>query len=260
MKTGRTVAMRKLLLWGSVFPLLVGYAALRLDNLSAGEINASSNETSIDSKFETILVVINVSVTDSDNQSIPSLRVEDFSIAEDNVAQKIEVFFHDKSSVSLGLAFDISDYEPLKLLAGQVARSFISQLRSTDEVTIPQLKADSQMVQDFAADKRRLENALSEISSKNKLPDLIAEANKSTIEKSKSQWSAMPAMIVITDGHSLSGTDKDKEAAYEILRECAQIYFIILDDGGFRSRPPIQSGIRRTRNLLTRRARFGSEE
>jgi VWFA-related protein len=61
-------------------------------------------------------------------------------------------------------------------------------------------------------------------------------------------------MIVITDGLSLSGTDKDKEAAYEILRECAQIYFIILDDGDFRSRPSIQSRIRRTRNLLTRLA------
>ncbi len=241
--------MRKLLLLGSVFPLLVGYAGLRLDNLSVGEINASSNETGSDTRIETILIVINVSVTDRDNQPITDLRIEDFHIAEDDAPQAIGFLSRDESSVSFGLAFDISDYEPLKLIARQVARSFVSQIRSTDDATIPQLMADSQIVQDFAADKRRLENALSEISSKNKLPDLIAEAIKSATEKRKSRW---PAMIVITDGLSLSGTDKDKDAAYAILRKGTPIYFVILDDERYRSRPASQSRVRRTRNLLTR--------
>jgi Ca-activated chloride channel family protein len=247
---GRAVVVRKLLLWGSVFPLLVGYAGLRLNNLPVGEINASSNETGID-KIETVLVVINVSVTDRDNQTITDLRVKDFHIAEDDVPQEIAFLSRDESSVGFGLAFDISDYEPLKLMARQVARSFVSQIRSTDEVTIPQLKADSRIVQDFAADKQKLENALSEISSKNKLPDIIDEAVKYTTEKRKSRW---PAMIVITDGLSLSGTDKDNDAAYAILREGTPIYFVILDDASYRSRLANQSRIRRTRNLLTRLA------
>jgi hypothetical protein len=113
-------------------------------------------------------------------------------------------------------------------MARQVTRSFASQIRSTDEVSIPQLLADSRIVQDFSADKRKLENALSGISPKNKLPDIIAEATKSTIEKSKSPC---PALIVITDGLSLSGTARDREAAYAILRTGLPIYFVILEIG-----------------------------
>ena len=201
--------------------------------------------------FTSFVITINVSVTDGANRTIPDLSHEDFAIFEDDAPQKIGFLSRDESSVSFGLAFDISDYEPLKLMARQVARSFVSQIRSTDEVTIPQLKADSQIVRDFAADKRRLENALKEISSKNKLPDLIDEAIKSTIEKNTLLW---PAMIVITDCLSLSGTASDRDAAYAILRKGTPIYFVILDDRSYRSRPAIQSRIRRTRNLLTRLA------
>jgi hypothetical protein len=61
-------------------------------------------------------------------------------------------------------------------------------------------------------------------------------------------------MIVITDGLSLSGTASDREEAYKILRRNTPVYFIILDDGRYRSRPANQSRIRPTRNLLTRLA------
>jgi VWFA-related protein len=201
--------------------------------------------------FSTVLIIIKVSVTDGANRPISDLSHEDFAIFEDDAAQQIGILSRDDSSVSFGLAFDISDYEPLKIMARQAAMSFVRQIRSTDDVTILQLKADSQIVQGFAADKRRLENALSGISSKNKLPDIIAEAIKATTEKSKS---LCPAMIVITDGLSLSGTASDRDAAYTILRKGTPIYFIILDDRSYRSRPAIQSRIRRTRNLLTRLA------
>src|SRR5262245_39577220 len=106
------------------------------------------------------LTKIYISVTDGNNRPIPNLSHEDFAIFEDDVEQQIESWFHDGSSVSFSLAFDISDYEPLKLMARQVARGFVGKIRSTDEVTIPRLNADSQAVLGFAADKPSLENAL----------------------------------------------------------------------------------------------------
>src|SRR5215470_10520582 len=161
------------------------------------------------------LTTIKVSVTDGNDRPIPNLSHGDFAIFEDDVEQQIESWFHDDTSVSFSLAFDISDYEPLKLMARQVARGFVGKIRSTDEVTIPQLEADSRAVLGFAADKRSLENVLVEIPSSDNLVGLVDDAIKST---AKSRQSPSGAVVVITDGHSLSGTASDRDAAYAILR------------------------------------------
>ena len=199
----------------------------------------------------TNVVRINVSVIDGDNRPIPGLAKEDFAIFEDNVAQEIVFWTHDDSSLGFSLAFDISDYEPLKLMARQVARSFVGQIRLADEVTIPQLKADSLAVLGFAVDERSLENALVETPSNDKLVGLVDDAIKSTI---KSRRSRSSAVVVITDGRSLSGTASDRDVANAIFRRGTPIYFIILDDGRYMARSAVQSRLRRTRGLLTRLA------
>jgi hypothetical protein len=122
-----------------------------------GEINASSKKRSIGDKLDTPMVVVNVSVMDSHNQPIPDLAHEDFTIAEDGVQQQKAFFVGPDSPVKFSLAFDISSYEPLKLMAGQVAKDFVRQIRSTDDVAIPQLKITREVVRDFATDKKKLE-------------------------------------------------------------------------------------------------------
>jgi Ca-activated chloride channel homolog len=199
----------------------------------------------------TNVVRINVSVIDGDNRPIPGLAKEDFAIFEDNVAQEIVFWTHDDSSLGFSLAFDISDYEPLKLMARQVARSFVGQIRLADEVTIPQLKADSLAVLGFAVDERSLENALVETPSNDKLVGLVADAIEST---AKTRLSLSSAVVVITDGRSLSGTASDRDVAYAILRKGTPIYFIILDDWRYMARPAAQSRGQRTKGLLTRLA------
>src|SRR4030095_2420661 len=208
-----------------------------------------------DIHITTYLVRLNVSVIGGDNRPIPDLAQKDFVIFENNVAQEIGYWTHDDSSLSFSLAFDISDHEPLNLMARQVARSFVGQIRSTDEVTIPQLSADSLAVLGFAADKRILENALVETPSNDKLVGLVDDAIKST---AKSRRSRSSAVVVITDGRSLSGTASDRDVANAIFRRGTPIYFIILDDGRYGSRVAVQSRLRRTRDLLTRLAAASS--
>jgi len=173
-----------------------------------------------------LLCSINVSVTDSNNRRIPDLTPQNFTIFEDGVEQQIAIWAHDDSLVNFSLVFNISDYQPLKLMAQQTVRSFVSQVRSTDEVVIPQFKANREIVRDLSADKRKFENALNGISSNNKstLVSLIAEAVKPTKEKRQAPRNFM---VVITDGLSLSGTAADREAADAILRENTPVYFII---------------------------------
>jgi VWFA-related protein len=135
-------------------------------------------------------------------------------------------------------------------MAQQTVRSFVSQIRSTDEVTIPQINAGREAVRDYTTDERKLEHALSGISSNNKSPlvDVIAGEIKSTKAKRLDQ---RRITIVIADGLSLSGIANDREAAYALLREETPICLIILDDGPYTAHPAVQSRVRRTRYLLT---------
>src|SRR5262245_22328869 len=202
-------------------------------------------------RFTTYFMGINVSVTDGNNRPITDLAREDFAIFENGVPQQIAVLTHDNSSLGFSLAFDISDYEPLKLMARQAAWGFVRQIRSTDEVTIPQLEADIQAVWGFAADERRFKNALVEIPSNDNLVGLVADAIRST---TKVRQSLSRAVVVITDGLSLSGAAGDRDAAYAILRKGTPIYFIVLDDRRYMARSAAQLREQRTRGLLTRLA------
>ena len=194
---------------------------------------------------------INVSVTDGNNRPILDLAREDFAIFENGVPQRIAILTHDNSSSGFSLAFDISDYEPLKLMARQAAWGFVRQIRPTDEVTIPQLEADCQAVWGFASDERRFKNALVEIPSNDNLVGLVADAIRST---TKVRQLMGRAVVVITDGLSLPGAAGDRDAAYAILRKGTPIYFIILDDGRYIAPPAVQSRLLRTRGLLIRLA------
>jgi VWFA-related protein len=201
---------------------------------------------------DTPLTMINISVIDGDNRTIPGLSHEDFAIFEDDAKQEIAFWFHNDSSASFGFAFDISDHEPLKLMARQAAWGLFRQIRSADDVAIPQIETAGETVREFAADRRKLENALGGISSKNQLAGLVAETVKSAREKSKD---VRGAVVVFTDGLSLSGAAGDRDEAYAILRLGTPVYFIILDDGRYIASPAVQSRVRRTRYLLTRLAK-----
>ncbi len=163
-----------------------------------------------------IVTTIYASVTDSKNQPITDLTNRDFAVREDGVEQEISFFVQDDSSVSFRLAFYISDFEPLRLMARQIAWSFVRQIRSTDDVAIPQLNAGRKAVREFSADKRNLDHALGKVFSKNKssLFDNISGGRDTREERRDHRGS----MIVVTDMLSLSDSSIDREAAYAIFR------------------------------------------
>jgi VWFA-related protein len=200
--------------------------------------------------FTTFLITINVLVTDSDKRPVTDIRREDVTIFEDETKQEIEFWFNDNSPMSFSLAFDLSDREPLKLMARQTASRLVGQISSTDSIHIPQLKTDNETVRNFVADERKFESALNGILSNSRLAGIIAEAVKS--ERNKED--ARNVMIVITDGLSLSEASDDRDTAYAILRQNRPLYFIVLAGERYGSRPVLQTKVRRTRRLLTRLA------
>ena len=66
-------------------------------------------------KVDVDLVMVNVSVADSDNRSVTDLSVDNFQVFEDKIEQKIRYFSSDVAPVSLGIIFDISHSMEKKL-------------------------------------------------------------------------------------------------------------------------------------------------
>src|SRR5436309_15680636 len=60
-------------------------------------------------KVDVELVMVNVSVTDSDKRPVIDLKAENFQIFEDKVAQEIRYLFMEAAPMTLGIVFDISD-------------------------------------------------------------------------------------------------------------------------------------------------------
>src|SRR5437867_13348225 len=59
-------------------------------------------------KVDVELVMVNVSVTDSDNRPVTDLKAANFQIFEDKVEQQIRYFSMEVAPMTLGIGFDIS--------------------------------------------------------------------------------------------------------------------------------------------------------
>jgi len=60
-------------------------------------------------RVEVSLVTVGVRVTGAKGRDIPNLRISDFELYEDGVAQKISLFANDAQPISLGILLDHSD-------------------------------------------------------------------------------------------------------------------------------------------------------
>src|SRR5690242_20145652 len=59
-------------------------------------------------KVDLDLVLVNVGVTNDNNEVVPNLSKDNFQIFEDKVEQEIEYFSTDTAPLSLGIIFDAS--------------------------------------------------------------------------------------------------------------------------------------------------------
>src|SRR5438876_10944225 len=98
--------------------------------LAGGVLYAAQTSLKIDVE----LVMVNVSVADSENHPLTDLEPENFQIFEDKVEQKIRYFSSEAAPVSLGIVFDISHSMERKLdFAKDAAVRFLQTGTPEDE-------------------------------------------------------------------------------------------------------------------------------
>jgi len=177
-------------------------------------------------EIKTDLVELDVTVVDQNNLSVMNLKKEDFSVYEDKVKQTIENVNREEVPVSFGLVIDTSGSMRSKLqTVSDASVSLVKQMRVDDEAFVASFKAEPELVQDFTADRRELEDAISDLytSGGTALLDAIIATADYAQEKGKRR---RKALVVITDGLEKNSSVKEKEVMEAIKEDEVQVYLV----------------------------------
>jgi Ca-activated chloride channel family protein len=178
-------------------------------------------------KVDIDLVMVNVSVTDTENHVLTDLKPENFQLFEDKVEQNIRYFSSEVAPLSLGIVFDISHSMENKLeLARAAAVRFLETGTPEDEYFLIEFSNRAQVAEDFTTDISRLRDELSLKPAAG--ATALYDAVYLGLSKVKAGTNPKKALLLITDG-------EDNHSRYsrgnirEFLRESdVQIYVIDL--------------------------------
>jgi Ca-activated chloride channel family protein len=176
--------------------------------------------------IDTDLVLLDVTVIDQNNTPVMNLKKEDFIVYEDKVKQMVDNVSREEVPVSFGLVIDTSGSMRSKLqTVSDASVSLIKQMRVDDEAFVASFKAEPELVQDFTADRRELEDAISELytSGGTALLDAIIATADYAQEKGKRR---RKALVVISDGLEKNSSVKEKEVMEAIKEDEVQVYLV----------------------------------
>ncbi len=204
-------------------------------------------------KIDTELVLLDVTVVDQTNNPVFNLKKEDFSIHEDRIKQTVESVSREEVPVSFGLVIDTSGSMRSKLqTVSDAAVSLIKQMRTDDEAFVASFKAEPELVQDFTADRRELEDAIGELytSGGTALLDAIIATADYASEKGKRR---RKALVIFSDGLEKNSSVKEKEVMEAIKEDEAQVYLVGFIDEDMEEKSLFgKSPAKKAKDLLSR--------
>jgi VWFA-related protein len=205
-------------------------------------------------EIKTDLVELDVTVIDQNGLSIMDLKKEDFAVYEDKIKQTVENVNREEVPVSFGMVIDTSGSMKTKLqTVSDAAVSLVKQMRAEDEAFVASFNTEPELVQDFTADRRELEDAISQLYTLGgtALLDAIIATSDYANEKGKRR---RKALVVISDGLEKNSSVKEKEVMEAIKENEVQVYLVgFVDEDGEKSLFG-KSPAKKAKDLLSRLA------
>lgn len=145
------------------------------------------------------VVLVNVTVTDSRNETVTGLAQEDFELFEDKVQQEIRYFSNEDAPVSLGVIFDASgSMDEKAAFARDAAISFLKTSTREDEFFLVQFSDYAWLTQDFTTNVSRVESRLASLRTQGSTA--LYDALYLGLTKVTSGLHSRKALLLITDG------------------------------------------------------------
>ncbi|MBO0858602.1 MAG: VWA domain-containing protein [Chloracidobacterium sp.] len=205
--------------------------------------------------LDTDLVSLDVTVIDQNNLAVMNLKKDDFSVYEDKIKQTIDSVNREEVPVSFGMVIDTSGSMRAKLqTVSDASVSLIKQMRAEDEAFVASFKAEPELIQDFTADRRELEDAISELytSGGTALLDAIIATADYAQEKGKRR---RKALVIITDGLERNSSVKEKAVMEAIKEDEVQVYLVGFIDEDMDEKSLFgKSSAKKAKDLLSRLA------
>jgi len=178
-------------------------------------------------KVDVELVMVNVSVSDSEDHPLTDLKSENFQMFEDKVEQKIRYFSSEATPVSLGIVFDISHSMERKLdFAKGAAMRFLQTGTPDDEYFLVEFSSRARLAEGFTSDIRRLRDRLSLTPAEG--ATALYDAVYLGLSKLKSGQNPKKALLLITDGEDNHSRYSRREIRQVARESDAQIYVLDL--------------------------------
>jgi Ca-activated chloride channel family protein len=165
--------------------------------LTFGQVAKSQTSSGI--RVDVDLVLVNATVTNSNNRYVGGLPQENFHIWEDKVEQQIQYFSAENIPTSVGIIFDVSGSMENKLLEAQLAaNTFLRTGDRDDEYFLIQFSDAPHVIQEFTTDVGQLMSRL--VFSRTKGNTALYDAVYLGMTKVVHGNNTRKALLVITDG------------------------------------------------------------
>jgi VWFA-related protein len=163
-----------------------------------------SQDTDDPVKLHSVLVVVNLTVTDASGQYARGLTIKDFTVLEDNTPQSINSFLAEEASFAAAILIDMSGSMDYKFgLARGGAASFVDHIRDNDQVAVYGFNNKVKLVQDFS-DLRDISEYVWDAKAENdtRLYDCADEAIAALEKRAEKRR----AILLISDGWDTSSS------------------------------------------------------
>jgi len=150
-------------------------------------------------KIDVDLVMVNATVTDSENRLVTDLKPENFQVFEDKVEQSIRYFSTEVAPLSLGIVFDVSHSMEKKIdFAREAAAMFLEAGTPDDEYFLVEFNNRAKITEDFTTDINRLRDQLAFVPPAG--TTALYDAVYLGLSKVKKGRNPKKALLLITDG------------------------------------------------------------
>lgn len=178
-------------------------------------------------RVEVRLVDVFTTVTDANGAPVTDLKMDDFSITEDGVPQKLALFEQQSEApLSIVLAIDASQSvgKDIKILTGAARKFAASILRPQDRLSLYQFSEIVRELVPFTSDMRRINRGIANVrvGSGTALYDAIYLGGQTLARRE-----GRKVLVVITDGGDTTSSVDYHEAVRAAQQSDALVYSII---------------------------------
>ncbi|HEY1581419.1 MAG TPA: VWA domain-containing protein [Terracidiphilus sp.] len=196
--------------------------------VAAGPASAKARPGSL-IRMNVDLVLVPVTVTDPMNRLVTGLEQEDFSVFENNGAQKIKSFSAEDAPVSIGIVFDLSGSMTSKLIrARESILQFVKTANPEDEFFVIGFNDRPELIEDFTSSVEDIQARLANVRSGHRTA--LLDAIYYGVQKMKEAKHERKALLVVSDGGDNRSRYTEGEVRAQVRESDVEIYSIGIFD------------------------------